>query len=463
MRWLRAQQAVGGDPDANYGSNMGNALAHREVGPPLTWLLSIAVLAPTLAMYIGVATSMTLGACIASVIVMAAYEYQCRVRPDLRSATRVSMGALLFVLSGAIMLHLIVASILRPVDSQRAIFSLMPFALIMLGGYGLGHLICITRSTKFERAVYFLFWMFCALSAVAVIGLLPLDSGRFFKPVFPFTEPSNFALMFLPLLMYCSISQRGSRRIAILAIGLVVGLAVESLTLIAGWLLVALVSLRRIPAMILLGFVALSAAQIDISYYVDRLNFGADSPNLSTLVYLQGWELIVESLRRSSGWGLGFQQLGVYGSDVDIADQIFVLIGGYLNLLDGGFALAKIISEFGGFGALLLLLYVTVAWRAARNLRRMVRDSQPSPPAIIFARCAVLSFAVELLVRGTGYFSGSTLVLVASLTVLAIRKHAVHNAGIVAPSADLVRPVEPADCPQAIADVCERDVGVDRE
>jgi hypothetical protein len=41
-------------------------------------------------------------------------------------------------------------------------------------------------------------------------------------------------------------------------------------------------------------------------------------------------------------------------------------------------------------------------------------------PAVDFARCVIVSFVLELVIRGTGYFSGTTILLVAGLTTLSI-------------------------------------------
>jgi len=156
------------------------------------------------------------------------------------------------------------------------------------------------------------------------------------------------------------------------------------------------------------------ASQLDLSYYLSRLDFSGEAQNLSTVVYIQGWQLIPESLARSGGWGLGFQQLGRHGTDVPASDIIFALVGGYGNVLDGGFTFAKIISEFGVFGLLLIGLYLVIVWRSIRHLRYAAKGIE-NRACNTFAQCVIVSYLIELFIRGAGYFTGTAILLVASL------------------------------------------------
>jgi hypothetical protein len=419
-----------------------NSLARRlSPGLSIGLLLPVVLCVPSLLLYLGLASSMALGACVAALVVLGLHLAVRHATPDARWATRLSIAAIIVLLVATIVLHLLVAAVLRPVDPTRAGLSLIPLALMLTAGYGLGQLLCSARARAVDAAVYSSLWLLSALSLAAVAGLVPPLSDSFFKPVFPYTEPSHFALAFVPLLMYGSVRLRGRARLGLLAIGLAIGWALESLTLMAGWLLIATVCLRKTASLALLGLVALAATQLDTSYYLDRLDFGGEDQNLSTLVYVQGWQLMVESLRLSSGWGLGFQQLGVRGTGVDASDLIYAVLGENSNLLDGGFALSKIVSEFGAFGPLLILAYLSIAWRAAKGLRLTSQGAQlPHQPAVVLARCVVVSFGIELLVRGAGYFSGSTLLLVAALTILSIRNGAERTSRAVARPPGSTRP-----------------------
>jgi hypothetical protein len=168
---------------------------------------------------------------------------------------------------------------------------------------------------------------------------------------------------------------------------------------------------------LVVGLVAVKLELLDTSYYTDRLDFSEDTTNLSTIIYIQGWQLIGESLTNSNGWGLGFQQLGLRGTEVPAADIIFNLVQGYGNVLDGGFTFAKVVSEFGVLGFVAIGIYLRWFWTSFRQLRRAAR-SVPADTARMFAQCSIVSYFIELFVRGTGYFNGTTVLLVASFWIL---------------------------------------------
>ena len=395
-------------------------------------LLPLVLLVPSLTYYLGFASSMALGACIAAFVVICAFLVERLTRPDAVQTDRLSMGMMALLLFVVIALHLTIATFLRPVDLARATQSFIPLGMILFSGYGLGHLLSTSRGADIKRAVYLCFGLMCVLGLLAFSGYVPPISGNYFKPVFPYTEPSHFALSFLPLLMFGCVRLRGSAKIATLAGGLAMGWALESLTLMVGWFLIASICMRWTAITLLLALLALVATTLDLSYYLDRLDFGGDTQNLSTLVYLQGWQLINESLTLSAGWGLGFQQMGVQGSDVVAAELIFAMLGDNANLLDGSFTFAKLTSEFGVLSSVPILLYLPLAWRAVQGLRHESHEVGKEAPAITLAQCVIVCFVVELFVRGSGYFSASTLLFAAAVTTLSIKRRTPLADGVTA-------------------------------
>jgi hypothetical protein len=195
---------------------------------------------------------------------------------------------------------------------------------------------------------------------------------------------------------------------------------IQNLTLLAGFALVALATIRwhvMLLGLVLLGAVA---AQLDLSYYVERLDFSGETTNLSNLIYLQGWQMIGESWQRSSGFGLGFQQLGVVPTEVPVA-QILRAIreGDDANAFDGSFVFAKLGSDFGIFGFALVAMYLWVAARSLRMLRKAARDRSHMTPVGILAHCLIVSYFIELFVRSNGYFTPAALLLVTAFGLLA--------------------------------------------
>jgi hypothetical protein len=157
------------------------------------------------------------------------------------------------------------------------------------------------------------------------------------------------------------------------------------------------------------------------------LNFSSETQHLSSVVYVQGWQLITESVVRSGGWGLGFQQLGVQGTDVWAAVIIYELTGGYSNVLDGGFKFAKLVSELGIIGLLLTVLYLFVARRVIRELRATARNPRCSGAALTLSRCVITSYSLELFVPGSGYFPETTILLVASFWLSAAQQRRIAS------------------------------------
>jgi hypothetical protein len=381
-------------------------------------LLTILLL-PPLFFYLAVASSLALGASIAALIVIAALGDPAAIQ---RFFSRFTLGrptVLAVMIVAGITAHAAIASLFLRTDLMRAGASIVPLVLLLFSGYALGRTLAASRHADVDGAVRLCFWVFCVIALLALTGFAPGNSAAYYKPVFPFTEPSYFALAFTPLLMYCSLTATGARgRILILLTGVCAALLLQNLTLLLGCLLITYISFRRSVVVILLIGAALVASQLDLSYYIERLDLSGETQNLSSLVYLQGWQLVAESLTRSNGWGLGFQQLGVYGTDAPIANLIYDLTSGYSNLLDGGFTFAKLLSEFGTLGLLLTLLYLLLAWRAVRALRQTARAPRRAGAALTLSRCVIVSYLLELFVRGSGYFAGTTILLVASLSLV---------------------------------------------
>jgi hypothetical protein len=230
--------------------------------------------------------------------------------------------------------------------------------------------------------------------------------------MFPFTETSHWALAFAPVFVYRCIKSEGHARSFWLSFGFIVAIVLQSATFLIACVLAALVCRRLLLAGLIGAVLAIGVAPFALEYFTSRLAGG--EANLSTLVYVQGWQLMAEALTRSFGWGVGFQQLGVQGTNVSAADAIYLLASiDALNVLDGGFVFAKLSAEFGVLGILLGAVFLFVAGRSILVLRRRRERA-----AIMFARCVMVCFCVDMFARGTGYFSGSTLLAITAISIL---------------------------------------------
>jgi len=380
---------------------------------PIAGLLLALIFLPTLVFYTGVTSSLALGAVAAALlIVVTVAAFPVGLQRPLANAIVWVLG--IFVV---ITLHLLIAGLLRSVDIPHALASFAPLLLMALGGVALAIAVRAVPPPQLDAAIRTGFWALVVVSLLPAIGLdvsrVYAGLGYYVKPIFPFTEPSHLALILMPFYLYVCVTAPLRRRLLLLGLGLLLVILLESLVLAAGWLLVALICMRGVVLpLVVVAVVAVVLTQLDLTYYVDRLDFSGDSQNLSTLVYLQGWELIDEALRGTSGWGQGFQQLGLLGTDSPISAVIYALIGNDSNLRDGGFLGAKLVGELGALGmALIAVLLVAIA-RSALALRRVARHPTGQDPALVFAHAVYIGLFVELALRSTGYFTGSMLLLV---------------------------------------------------
>ena len=369
---------------------------------------------PSLIFFFDLSSSVSLGTSVAAAILI-----HGGLGVPGRQVVGLSPAGWVLAVVAVLVAHAVVAFGLTPTfDVVRAGGSLLLMALVVLAGIAFGRLLLTADDRQLHRALILCFNWLCVVAILPKLGLSVADwirPGRFSKPMFPFTEPSHFALVFMPFLLYRCVTARSSHKVLWLAGSIAIALVVQNLTLLVGSMLVGVVSLR-IRSLILWGAVAVALASVlDLSYFQSRVDVSDDAQqNLSLLVYFQGWQLMGEALANTHGWGLGFQQLGVGTSGVEAAETIYDITGEYLNLFDGGFVLSKLVSELGALGLLLVAGYFAKVFRAVRDLR-----GRPQLAAVTFANCIIVGYLTELLVRGVGYFTGTFIMLVAAFWLLA--------------------------------------------
>jgi hypothetical protein len=321
--------------------------------------------------------------------------------------------AVLLALAVFVAWHALVATLWSPINVSRTVGSLLLLCLFFAGADAISWSFFTMRSSIVDRVCRGIVAILFLSVLASALQLVPSgEGGR--KLVLPFAEPSHFALAFTPFLLYVCLRQRGWWRYCLILLTFVVGYVVQNLTLLLGGVLVVAITVRARHLPWLLGLLTLAAMQLDLGYFLDRLDFDTASRNLSSLAYMQGWQLIGESLERSSYWGLGFQQLGQQPTSVEAAVLIYQMGQLELNLNDGSFMIAKVVSEFGVFGIALILVLLALMARIALRLRSVTTTGHAALATDLLARCMVLAFALELLVRSTSYFSGTALLFVAA-------------------------------------------------
>lgn len=265
-----------------------------------------------------------------------------------------------------------------------------------------------------KKASLRMFYILCAiglLGALLIIGGVVQDKSMIF-----FSEPSAYALIFLPFFSFALFYARGTTTIIILIVSFSIALAVQNLTLLVGlaFCVIALKKIRVLPfaiALCLIIFVwTFYQFTYDYTYFSSRLSF-ANSTNFSVLVYLSGLERAFLNFTESLGLGTGFQQMG-YNGVVGESQKVLESLGaGHLNLYDGSFIASKFISEFGLIGLVFCILFTLKFIKAFISFNSKKTYSAQH----VFAYCFLLSFIIPLYIRGAGYLNPYVFMMMSSL------------------------------------------------
>lgn len=398
----------------------GAVLQPRSTLGVLCLMLLAAQLLPPLPAYFGLVQSMALGTVLAAslCILLIAVRWAISARRFRAGFLDIGAGSFLLIVAAlvAVVLHGIIADQFSGVDFARFSAALIPLVLTLGGALALAAAVRSASAEQILAASWVSFTVLCAIILLKVAGLQPRGSVLP-KSTFPFTETSHFALAFGPILLYRCTTAAPRRRDLWLAFAVALAIVVKSGTLLAVALMAAVIGRRVLLALIGVAVVAALGLSVQLKYFTSRIDLSNKSSNLSALVYLEGWEMLQDSLERSSGWGVGFEQLGLSGTNVTAAESIRRVTGGEdFNLTDGSFVLSKLGSEFGVVGLLMVLGYCLLAVRSLRLLRAGMGSANEN-----LARCIVLGYAVDMFVRGTGYFTQSTMLFLAAAFVLAPR------------------------------------------
>lgn len=328
------------------------------------------------------------------------------------------MGTALLVVT-LLFIHGVVVDLwLGGVDFPRLLLSDVLLLLMLLGAYAVAERLLAAPSEQLAATARLAFVLLTMVGFGAVAGLPSISGSAFSKPVIVFSEPSTFSFAYLPVFIFTVAIAARRRQFLLLGLGFVLAMGLQSLTLFAGVLAASCLVLRKTQLIVVLGALAAAAGflALDLSYYARRLALSGDSHNLSTLVFLQGWQRAWLNNAETHGFGVGFQQFGFVGSLGDVARRIIELAGASINLYDGGSTGSKLIAELGAVGIVLIVLYLRLAVRGFSLIRRAQdvpieqRDTRK-----IFVYSLIIAYVSELLLRGNGYLSASGFFILAAL------------------------------------------------
>lgn len=129
--------------------------------------------------------------------------------------------------------------------------------------------------------------------------------------------------------------------------------------------------------------------------------------NISSVVYVNGWEMAIENLISSNGIGLGFNRMGCEPRPQTDSGAIL----GYFNMEDqnfndGSFIMSKILSELGFVGA---ILWAVALFQLIRMVfvKRKGHLPQVSPDVQALLISGLVVITIGALIRGTNYLSGT--------------------------------------------------------
>lgn len=257
-------------------------------------------------------------------------------------------------------------------------------------------------------------WLYFVLIGNGVFILLGIDLWGIglAKPSFLFQEPSHYAIVLAPFLIFvCSYCRERNKLVAIssLTFFFAISIYVENMTLLVSVILAFTVYSRTKLYLLFVVIVGLVFfiyfySGSEIAYFSSRLNISSQSDNLSSLVFLQGWQNAFLTLSDMPNYylGAGFQQFGVNTAAGDATDAIFMLTGSELNRYDGGSVAPKVIGEFGLFGIGILIAYTIYGVKMFYSIRHGAFRNNPK---LLFSASVIVGCFIEMYIRGTGFFS----------------------------------------------------------
>ena len=380
-------------------------------------VLAIFLLLPPFVFFTFGTSSQAPGVILASFFILAlAPSKLIYFKPDRHFTTAIILLSSFLVL---IIIHGMIAWYVQANDLWRIVSS-------VIGAFVCGIAAIIMASTLFKAPddviVSAISRFFLVLVALALLGFLQIRPYEpafvASNPIFPFTEPSHLALVLVPISLATCVFSRSWKKIIIIATLLLIAFFLRSLSLLVGVMIIGAVCLPL--RLIIPGVVIIFALieSVDLEYFSQRLDFSVNNSNLSNLVYLQGWELLSDSLTRSWGWGIGFQQLGIGQYSSPISDIVFQIIQSNASIRDGSFTFSKFSSEFGIFGLSISIVFVIIVVRNALELRRSSLGTTGHSAGLIIARAFLVAGLVEFFVRGIGYFSATMIMIIAAIIFL---------------------------------------------
>ena len=301
--------------------------------------------------------------------------------------------------------------------NYKALFSFVPFLFLVYSSYLFSRYLFYSPHffLAFERSISWVLFLFLFIGVVTIFS--GFEFGKFFynthKPMFPFKEPSHYALAFSPLYGFFVLRSGAFISLCVFLVAFLIALLAQSFVLLVVATSFYLLSIANKIFFIPVFFAVIFAVFLLVltnNYFYERVLFDISSDNLTALVYLQGVQDAYNSIVNTYGIGLGFQMLG--SQDPSYAHYRILEVrgtvetGAGLNRYDGGFLAAKIIAEFGVFGIFFSCYYLyLMIFSCFVFFKQNDFEIRKMNPLTVFSFVCIISFSFEFFIRGVGYFS----------------------------------------------------------
>ena len=352
---------------------------------------------------------------------------------------------------GLIVFYLLAQQLLIGAWQAKSYISILPLCINILAAYLISLKLAKIDNKTLLSICYYIFYLMLFLGLLNISTSYAIGKSLGYshgQPMFPFLEPSHYALFLGPFTFIYSVTNRSwNKRLISLAIVTIISFLIPNTTLLTYVVItsLALILTLKTTAAFLAFPVIIISASIGVNtvmsneYFTSRLTFSSDTTNITALVYLQGLQDTQNSLQLTNGLGLGFQMLGTQppSTYAFMIAKVMGNVNGELNREDGGFLAAKIISELGYLGIYLMFAYLLYCFKCVIAIRRILikhRINDNISPLICYS--IFTTFSVELFVRGVGYFSpGVFIFLIAFFYLLNEKRPAIFTKNQLVPKA----------------------------
>ena len=363
------------------------------------------------------------------------------------SAPPGTLNSIIFttMLSTFILFHGFVAIFGTGVESSlnRLLISIGILFSLVVAAFIISVLLKEIDSKIFEKVTRTLTILMIILVPVLIIRM----NYRFFFPseiqflidsIVVYSEPSHYVIAFMPIYLYNYVVGSYRLRILMTVIGISFVYTMGSWTFTVffiGLFVIFILSrpklLKMIMILITISLIVLWIGYTSDFYYIQKggllyqigqsigllnsIGIG-DTPSLpgyslSTLSFALDWHQALLNLEKTNWLGVGFQQTGLSDYRSYIKEIIFIQSGARSwNIKLETFSLMpKLFSEFGTFAIIILVLYLKYFWVSIIKIKdSFVMKVIDIDKKMLLMNCFIVCNAVNLFIRGTGYFTTST-------------------------------------------------------